>query len=128
MELQARDLRIGNLVLYDNQITKIESIRKGNTDFLIGLKDYDDLKFLKDIQPIPITEEWLLKLGFELTANTLYTKRFDLKDNMKIGYIFHKANPKETGMRFIGHIFNDKKYVHELQNLVYYLTGNELKL
>ena len=75
-------------------------------------------------RPIPITEEWLLKFGFKQWGSykhlwklkgvhgfTITTVRgaFDLNE-----YCFYRVNSIE--------------YVHQLQNLYFALTGNELEL
>jgi len=58
----------------------------------------------KDIEPIPLTEEWLCKLGFD---NNHWATKWILEDM-----------PIPTGI----------KYVHQLQNLYFALTGKELTL
>jgi len=59
--MEVRELRIGNLVSYDNRVFEIDTIAKefptlNTIDFGIGVVDWNNIK------PIPITEEWLLKL------------------------------------------------------------------
>lgn len=69
-----------------------------------------------ECEPIPLTEEWLLKFGFE----PLGSSRFDFK-------IF-------TYYLYDGSFYNQSsrlstiKYVHQLQNLYFALTGEELKI
>lgn len=67
-------------------------------------------------KPIELTEEWLLKLGFII-------------DNgwFKIGYL--KLFPiRDLYYRAIVPITKDIKYVHQLQNLYFALTGEELTI
>lgn len=72
-----------------------------------------------DFSPIPITEEWLLKFGFEnyLTYWHLYHDDicFDISRN------FH-FQIEEYNYPF------KLQYVHQLQNLYFSLTGEELKI
>lgn len=70
---------------------------------------------LVDFNPIPITENWLKKLGFEKRgADGKYRNKediaFEFKDNI-LSYDVAKC-----------------KYVHELQNLYFALYHNELEL
>jgi hypothetical protein len=75
---------------------------------------------LPDKEPIPLTEEWLLKFGFE-RLDTSWIRR----DNP--GFRIH--NPSKTNV-FILFNFMDVTidYIHQLQNLYFALTGEELKL
>ncbi len=117
MELQARDLRIGNYVSGMFEIEKIEGIYESfaNTDGANHIP-------LRNLKPIPITEEWLLKLGFERGENhhfiTYKRGEIELLDN--IGQFFRVYYSKTHLM--------DIKYIHELQNLFYCITGNELEM
>ena len=112
-ELQSKDLRIGNLV-YDaaeniHQITSINGVDLG----LLGCSI--ELRFAK---PILLTEEWLLKLGFkkDKVDETYYNGNFQIM----LPYFFQYKTS------LIDHII--VKYVHQLQNIYFALTGEELEL
>ena len=65
MELKANELRINNL-LYDNlgRIIKVSEIREEHIIFY--LSNNSKIKHtINSFKPIPLTEEWLLKFGFE---------------------------------------------------------------
>ena len=70
-----------------------------------------------DIEPIPLTEEWLLKFGFEKTS-LHYLK----KDGI---IIQSEDNYFEC---FLGSIVVKLQWLHQLQNLYFALTGEELKI
>ncbi len=88
---------------------------------------YNEFGFLSDIdgtnfgicKPIPLTEEWLLRFGFEwygrITGWTINE---------------HSINEKNGCFEFcINKEFSvELKYVHQLQNLYFALTGEELTL
>lgn len=78
-----------------------------------------------DIEPIPITEEWLLKLGFEKDGynvdKTFYFEKDVIRINNYEGYFLDNPNEIVGKRLFI-------KYVHQLQNLYFALTQNELEL
>jgi hypothetical protein len=68
------------------------------------------------LKPIPLTEEWLLKFGFD-----------------KIDFQFIKNGIKLFPIRDLYYrgnfpIKSDIKYVHQLQNLFFALTGEELTI
>lgn len=115
--MKAQDLRIGNLVyahkiglkpLEGELIEKV--IEKG--------EDIDNAFWWT---PIPLTEEWLIKFGFE-------------KDDNVRGYV-HKSF-RHVSITFfhltvihlcIGDVVETPiYYVHEVQNLYFALTGEEL--
>jgi len=115
--IKASELRVKNLVwsVYD----KSEYYIKGS-DIMCLDEDSDPHVF----NAIPITEEWLLKLGFRIkhkygNLNVLHSPcemfYFELRDFSIKNY---------SGGRDIIKI----KSVHQLQNLYYSLTGTELEL
>ena len=62
--IQAKDLRIGNWVMYDNKIFEVDTISMefptlNTIEFGIGVVKWDKLN------PIPLTEELLIKCGFK---------------------------------------------------------------
>lgn len=118
--MEVRELRIGNYVYLTKD--NFETIKEYQLDaFDIYKLDENECE---DIKPIPLTEEWLLKLG-----------------GIDKGFIFFKAKRKvikfewssrvvSTGKRygFKSSKYNNIKYVHQLQNLYFALTGEELTL
>ena len=69
------------------------------------------------IKPIPLTEEWLLKFGY--TEEDFETGKIIIvtENNKLIGFIINKYSYSPI-----------IKYVHQLQNLYFALTGTELIL
>lgn len=126
--MKAQELRIGNLVKYDNRIFEIDSIAKVfptlNTDeFGIGVVDYNN------IEPILLTEEWLFRFGFDKTYE-LRKNIYCLKEYKAIIYFYKNSR---IDLKIGGYEFKDKdrkqkryEYVHQLQNLYFALTGEEL--
>lgn len=75
-----------------------------------------DVEYLK---PIPLTEEWLLRLGFEQFKDG--TKRF-------FNYSFMiQILEDRFAVYVLDRIIKSVIYVHELQNLHFAITGEELK-
>ena len=126
--MKTNELRIGNWVK-TNYEGILETININSEGF-----EYIDCRKptfkaigrypIDSIEPIHITEEWLLKFGFETSAwdnhstyrkmigNNDYTIVFDEYSNTMIGDIMIK----------------EIKYVHQLQNLYFALTGEELSV
>ncbi|MCK5605295.1 hypothetical protein KAR91_25610 [Candidatus Pacearchaeota archaeon] len=85
-----------------------------------NISDYIDEMFT----PIPLTEEWLIKFGFE--------KIIAHKDKRCIHYIINEiellANINGDGIYDLLWGVCEIKYVHQLQNLYFCLFGKELNL
>lgn len=118
-ELQANELRIGNHLYNDGVIVKIDAR---------SIFDIWNNEGLKKYKPIPLTEELLLRCGFELT-NTKKKQYFKwvnrgrklrvLRGIKRVGYRFFATS---EGFYF------DCQYLHQLQNLYWILCGDELNI
>ena len=110
---QPQELRIGNYVEYNGEIIKLDGS-------LLCCYIQNELEF--PLNPIPLTEEILLKFGFEEKSKS---KNFYLGN-----FRFHISKPANyDGFIFCDgyDVITDKiKYVHQLQNLYFALTGEEL--
>jgi len=73
MKLEAKYLRIGNLVECNGSIKEVYNIYSNGWDFLY---EDTDCRFVEHehTKPIPLTEEWLLKMGFEKELDGFYRK------------------------------------------------------
>lgn len=135
--INVKDLRIGNYINANGlkgHFT-VFAIAQASCDFIVDgmlCESYE-----KNLQPIPITPEWLIKLGFTQHHNALgagFTRRhqdgeFDHKDNENviilcedIGYTF------DYEMGGIEWCQCSVEYVHQLQNHFYLMTGEELTI
>jgi hypothetical protein len=117
--IKASDYRIGNIIYQNGKITIIDSLERSVNDW-----DRTNYKRTIDTNPIPLTEEWLLKFGFDYyKSNNSY--QLDTKLGFSIwGRIISGFNVYYESDE-IGETF---KYVHQLQNLIFALTGNELTM
>jgi hypothetical protein len=73
-------------------------------------------------KPVSLTEEWLLKFGFERMADNLYEKN-PLSISFPSTVEITCAHTWQTAL--VGY---DISYVHQLQNLYFALTGEELTI
>jgi hypothetical protein len=147
--MKTEELKLENLVMIDNELlleTKGEIFiitgiqRRSQNDFpdsdsvisLIPLKrswrNYS--QFNEFIRPIPLTEEWLKKFGFEGKINNI-----SLCGNFYLGYDpeYHRHKMAlwyQKGSWCFSHTeqFTVLKYVHQLQNLYFALCGQELEI
>ena len=84
-------------------------------------------------QPILLTEEWLLKFGFELKdeVNMGFIKQINfphMKNYLYANSKFYTTALWDDKKQIEIFIMNQAKYVHQLQNLYFALTGNELEI
>jgi hypothetical protein len=122
--MKASELRIGNYFIEEkrNELIKVIEISESKI-FFSG-----DFKGKWHAKAIPITEEWLLNLGFEEIYNSEFRLKFDHITHREIGFYFSKVEDKlMQGFRFYGHYIK-VEHVHQLQNLYFALTGEELTL
>jgi hypothetical protein len=105
--MEAKELRIGNLIKFpfnEKPIIVSEAVIK---------YCFEDNKLY---DPIPLTDEWLLKLGFKLENNAYWNENVSILGLENDRYIHF-----DGGRVFI-------RTVHQLQNLFFALKGKELTL
>lgn len=111
--IQQKEVKLGNFLQCGDEILIVSAIyRSGFHCVNESGVDRDNHRFL--LKPIPLTEQWLLKFGLS---------------NRKI-WVFEIFGDNHRGF----HISSEGgewlfiKYVHQLQNLYFALTGEELKV
>lgn len=135
--MKPEELRIGNYVTINNHncysglkgipfkvvgIQKLErySIQLSNNEY------YDYNQFIEFIQPITLTEELLLKCGFEKILGGIGWDKF-IKDGVELSFA-----PLVGGGYIPVYRFNNDyikiRFIHQLQNLFYTLTQKELEI
>lgn len=130
--MKRADLRIGNLVEYENTYHTINQIRIERIftrHHAQNKCECDYAHVIEELKPIPLTEEWLIKFGFSnIKEQTLNVKTFC--KTFRIG----KCTEQQTlfvelgsrGWTFIRVGYPLYNYVHQLQNLYFALTNEEL--
>jgi hypothetical protein len=124
--MKASELRIGNYILFseDNTIFEVGSIEeKGYT-----VQNEEETTWIEAYQfePITLTKKWLLKFGFEINRQTKENNNiwrcnctqgnFDIEQI--IGFFLWDNNSYSPKI----------EYIHQLQNLYFALTGEELTI
>jgi hypothetical protein len=134
--MTANELRIGNWYTSVKFGVPVQC-ELSDLDQLCTMADgaYDDPPINEMFEPIPLTEEWLLKLGFEQTYIniSLGNDYFYIDLNKRNSLVIRPRNDLFVGCwewGFYGQIGHggiiNIKYVHQLQNLYFVLTGEEL--
>jgi hypothetical protein len=135
--MESKELRIGNLVYYgkENEIHEVSPY---------GLFTNEEVRTLP-YSPIPLTDEWLVKFGFK---RIIFCKNERDQEFINVGYVFNEYEPNEYDPYLImdlvyGYqlaLFTDDNedyitfearpfhFVHQLQNLYFALTGEELTI
>ncbi len=126
-ELKPNELQLGNLVHiknYDAKWCKVILIGKYKIGHESPLLDHEESK-IEDLEPIKLTEDILLKCGFKLSTPNQYINHqhwynedTDIEFNHELVCRIYEGN----GYVYVNYI----KYLHQLQNLHFALTGKEL--
>ena len=116
--MKANELRIGNYFSWEgvDTILKLEHFQ----DHLLYPND------ARKYQPIPLTEEWLIKFGFgtELGFPNEYFNNVALEQVVIVYDLTHSLFNLETDS---GDVINiNIQHVNQLQNLYFALTDEEL--
>ena len=148
-KLDAATLRLGNNIFHNGKVVRVVSLDWDLEDESEPLIKVDTLgmeknaiggswkKFIElnetNFNPIPLTEEWLLKMGLKETFDEC---SFEISVSInnrhsvinaswepEISVDIYTTNPyKEDG----SWLNTNVKYVHQLQNLYFAITGEEL--
>lgn len=142
--INPKELRIGNLVNISNTnpiiIGKVNAIECDRIR-LLALPNYLSWLTCQNIDPIPLTDEWLLRFFFVKKEHQTETKVFQsskLYFSAKniITYVNGKIEVLDYhNIRNKSHIFIIKTgffeayidFVHQLQNLYFTLTGKDFR-
>ncbi len=126
--MKASELRIGNFV----------ALQEGHIEMpLTERRLVRVIEGTYDVEPIPIIKEWLDKFGFgfyELSQNILIELKLEQINEPELrfvmGYSTDISGNIELDLRIGAVCITDSKikYVHQLQNLYFALTGNELTI
>ena len=120
--MQAKELKLGNYCYCQDEINVIYGItkegfvqyEKDNNVYYCGI---DELK------PIELTEEILLKCGFDVNIDIYYLPKMNgyfKKPFKEAEHFLYKSNSSDK--------LSSVKHLHQLQNLYYALTGEELEI
>jgi hypothetical protein len=125
--MKTNELRLGNYIYWNipekqGVVHIIVTLSSGKINTIpISLGN------INDYQPIPLTEEWLLKFGFEKRDEKYYLLRYLIEEGISqffdngMSFRITTSNTESTHAASI-------KYVNQLQNLYFALTNTELTI
>jgi len=128
--MKANELRIGNIVFdtvgrCNTYVNIIAPWKEDPNEWVVSTSNMPPL-FNSSVEPIPLTEEWLKRLGFEkLTYKSKGFKSDSYSYTGGPSLIVHFDGVRLSVNFWQG---NEKRYVHQLQNLYFALTGEELTI
>jgi hypothetical protein len=110
------ELRTGNLI-------NVKTLNKGIQEIEVSINTLTNVESFPELYtPIPLTEEWLVKFGFDCVDG--YDDHYYNLTNLELGITLDSLRPfKEVNVDGTKVYV---KHVHQLQNLYFALTGEEL--
>lgn len=126
--INPKELRIANLVQdSEGNIGRVSMLHYYGAD-VIHEDGHTSLQIdSKELQPIPITEEWLLMLGFKDCYTSKRTIRYDNILDVSVEYEFSGRHVR-VGAKYKGCDIPGINHLHHMQNLFFELTGKELTI
>jgi len=120
--MKANELRLKNLIMFGELRHECKPC-----DILNLYQSEIAHREISEYKPIPLTEEWLVKFGFEIVSG--FATKSTERCQFQVGMITEEKWQIEfaIGMILVWNIFNIE-YVHQLQNLYFALTGEELTI
>jgi hypothetical protein len=122
MSIKANELRIGNYAYREGIIVTVDG--RSIMDAEAGLVAY---------QAISLTEEWLVRFGFNENYSSGVKKKYFhhsllYNGGNALAYVIYSKEPEKNGILFWGNAVPLCYNVHQLQNLFHALTGQELTI
>lgn len=118
--MKVSEFRLGNYILHNGEVMPVVQIeRRYKTIYRLNDMDVDERIIEDHFNPIPITPALLYSVGFSTPPNHLSTIVY--KDGVTIDYHHGKFRLRDNSRITID-------YLHQLQNLYFALTGEELTI
>lgn len=129
LQVEFSELRIGNILRIDGALSVVEEIKKDGLSYHLVPNETFLHQPSLGFQSEPLTEEWLVKLGFHWDLEReslligidgiLYISFYKINDGInEVAQLCTINGDYTTGI--------DINHIHQLQNLYFALTGTEL--
>ena len=120
--MEAKELRIGNKLQKGNgEVSTVRRIDSNDDNDILVEEEYGLLTLNYNLFGIQLTEEWLLKFSFEKEDEEYFHKSKYAPVLIECDNGWADSFEERQASKIIN-------YVHQLQNLFYALTGEELTL
>lgn len=126
--MKSNELRIGNIIKAENKIVEVNyltpvSIGYGNGNFA----PHDSI--MAFFEPILITRDILLKMGFQKRVTIDFCECYFIGENpITKDWLIHFKWLKDELFPFYNNGYFTVKSVHQIQNLYFAITNEELVL
>jgi len=114
--MTAKEFRVGNFVRQPNRLGRVQEVWRE----AVRIEGYNNAYDYNHTEPIPITEEWLIDFGFDLVVKEGNQGEFRV---YQLNEITYNTN---HGWWWRHRLPIQPRFIHELQNLFYAITGKEL--
>lgn len=136
VSVTASELRIGNLVHFPFTAENVKVLginaREYKSEIIHTISFEKGINLYCEkpsvLKPIPLSNEWLERLGFYIVSDNEFKTRFDILKDGRIDFIRVKHELCTSGVRFEGAMLKGIDYVHQLQNFYFIITGSELHI
>lgn len=123
--MKANELRIGNLLSFSGEPVAINAGFIHDCDYWNKNPERQDAVSFENVEPVPLTDEWLERFGFEKDEESSSWSK--IVSMPQFDYCFEISNKYQEFFQ-PDFLSIDIKYVHQLQNLYFALTGKELTI
>lgn len=129
--IQVKELRIGNHVTYvtDEDIRTHDVITGIMQDCVLLAGSEGKKQPLNNVEPVALTREVLKSSGFQFTNDDWYECAIKYgKLNFNLKYEVCSISDNDYTNECILTEYNSVKYLHQLENIYFSLTGKELEI
>jgi len=122
--MDTRDLRIGDFVYYEDRKCKIREISRSQVAICMGKLYRFGYLDISDIQPIPLTDELLEKIGFKNKIRASHSLGYRFVSDTCYALIWHIKESDAYLIRTLNNesvMIGEKRisYLHQLQHELY---------
>jgi len=132
--LYARELRVGNYILVNNEPTEVDTLEEYEDNVNFGYYAWGEKYYAGDIKPIPLTKEIFLKCGAEKGKGgggslDIHLLGIDFPIISAVVGVVQDARGNIL-INGKGYTYTEPKieYLHQLQNFYYANVGEELEV
>ncbi len=131
--IDTKELRLGNLISYGNDeyahMVKVDGFYGDGLETSNSLDTFHGS--VESFFPIPLTKGWVESLGFYFDVedeNGVYRRQVGNNMDFMVDVFTGEAGFSLGWRNDFCHVWKEVKYVHEVQNIIYFLSKEELEV